>query len=125
VTPRALVVPSLMAIGMASTFWMLSSGPSLRVTFVPGVVLAYALYVTTCLRGLPPPERVLPVYIVALAVQFLHFTEEYLTHFDERFPGLWSAPAYSRELFVSFNMGAYALFTLGALILYGGGKRPR
>ncbi len=99
---------------MATTFTLLSSGPSLLVTFVPGVALAYALFWTTCWRQMPEPSRILPIYLIALAVQFLHFTEEYLTRFDIRFPGPWSAPAYPRDLFVGFNMGAYAAFTVGA-----------
>ena len=106
-----------MAIAMATVFFAFSSGPSLRLTFVPGVALAYALYRLTCERGLPPPERILPLYLVSLAWQFIHFCEEYLTQFHERFPGLWGAPAYPRDLFVVFNMGAYALFCLGGLIL--------
>ena len=103
---------------MATTFTLVSSGPSLLVTFVPGVALAYALFWTTCWRQMPEPSRILPIYLIALAVQFLHFTEEYLTRFDIRFPGLWSAPAYPRDVFVGFNMVAYAAFTVGALILF-------
>lgn len=39
------------------------------------MVTALACYLLTSYRGLPEPGQVLPLYLIALAVQFLHFTD--------------------------------------------------
>lgn len=117
--PRTIAVPiaTAMAVAMITLFWVFSSGWSLRVTFVPGVVGAYILFLLTARRKAPAREQLLPVYLVALAVQMLHFAEEYVTGFYDKFPALFGAPGYSRETFVLFNMGAYCAFVIGALII--------
>ncbi len=103
---------------MIVTFILISNGPTLLVTFVPGVIVAYIFYFLTFYKKQPAPNKILPLYLFALGIQFLHFTEEYLTGFNHKFPALFDAPEYPIELFVSFNMFAYFLFILGAIFIY-------
>lgn len=87
------------------------------------MIVAFLCYVRTSYREMPNPERVLPIFLVALAIQFLHFTEEYVYGFHLRvteiMPGM---PPFSPNVFVAFNMIAYCLFLLGALGMYRGVK---
>ncbi len=111
-------VPTMLAALLVTGFSLVSSGVSLIVTFVPGVVLAYILYLATFYKNLPQPAEVLPLYFLALGVQFLHFAEEHATNFDVAFPALFNAIPYGHNLFVSFNMVAYFMFILGGLALF-------
>lgn len=115
---RDFVIPTVIAISLILGFSVFSSGLSLIVTFVPGIILAYILYLVTFYKKLPEPSRFLPLYFLALAVQFLHFAEEHATEFEIAFPALFNAPPYSHNLFVSFNMIAYAMFILGGLAIF-------
>jgi Protein of unknown function with HXXEE motif len=110
--------PTIVAIFLIIAFSIFSSGLSLIVTFVPGMILAYVLYLVTFFRKLPDALDILPLYFFALAVQFLHFAEEHATHFDVAFPALFNAPPYPHNLFVSFNMVAYFMFIIGGLAIY-------
>lgn len=68
---------------------------------------------------MPKVDRVLPVYLLALAWQFIHFSEEFITKFYDKVAelnALW--PPMSVNLFLGFNMFAYSLFTLAALAMY-------
>jgi hypothetical protein len=60
---------------------------------------------------------VLPVYLLAIAVQCLHFTEEYVTGFQHQFPRLFGDD-WSDARFVTFNMLWLAAFVLAALGVY-------
>lgn len=120
----AIATATVMAIAMIVVFWVFSSGWSLRLTFVPGVVLAYGLFLLTVARKPPAPERLLPLYLLALAVQMLHFAEEYVTGFYVRFPELFGGGAYTAETFVMFNMSAYFAFVIGAILPYKGIVAP-
>ena len=113
-----LLVPILMAAGMIAVFVAISSGMTLLVTFVPGVVVALVFYFLTCYQRQPPPDRILPLYLVGLAIQMLHFAEELLNDFGVRFPALLGADPYPTDLFVLFNMVAYAGFLGGAIIIF-------
>ena len=59
----------------------------------------------------------LPIYLLAIAVQCLHFMEEYLTGFQHRFPRLFGAD-WSDAHFVTFNMLWLAAFVLAGLGVY-------
>lgn len=119
-----IIIATLMALAMITVFWLFSSGWSLRLTFIPGVVLAYALLLLTVRRKAPDSTSLLPLYLLALAVQMLHFAEEYVTGFYSKFPELFGGAAYSVDTFVVFNMSAYFLFVLGAIMLYRKVREP-
>lgn len=109
-----LVAPMLVAGVLTALFWILSSGWSLRVTFVPGMITAAVLYLYVRRRRLWS-ERLNELYLLGLACQLLHFAEEYLTHFDQRFPVLFGGEPYPRDIFVVFNLFSYAVFIIGWL----------
>lgn len=120
-----LVVPGLIAALLISGFIVFSSGRSLIVTFVPAMIISYITYYFTSYRKMPDPKRVVPLYFLTLGVQLLHFAEEFVGGFYERFPRLIDgSPGYSQDLFVVFNMWAYFVFIIGGLAIYQQKKIP-
>src|SRR5713226_4991500 len=57
------------------------------------------------------------IYLFGLAVQRLHFLEEYLTGFQRVYPPILGLEPWSDRFFVSLNLTALAIFILGALAL--------
>ena len=118
-----LIVPAVIALIAIVSFFLVH--PAQKFVFVPAMVLAFICYLRTSYREMPSAERVLPIYLIALAIQFLHFTEEYLYGFDHRVTEIMSGmPPFNTNVFVTFNMVAYSLFILGALGIYKGVKWP-
>jgi Protein of unknown function with HXXEE motif len=115
-----LIIGTVIALVMATAFTLLSSGLSLIVTFVPGIVVTWLTYVWLYIdkRRLPSGATFLPVFFVALAVQFIHFAEEFTTGFRTSFPLLYGGNSYSADLFVTFNMTAYFIFTLTCILVF-------
>ena len=120
-----LIIGTIIALVMATAFTLLSSGLSLIVTFVPGIVVTWLTYVWLYIdkRHLPSGAAFLPVFFVALAVQFIHFAEEFTTGFRTSFPLLYGGTPYSADLFVTFNMAAYFIFTLTCILVFTKGFR--
>jgi hypothetical protein len=116
-----LFVPTAIAIIAIAIFILLH--PGIRLLFVPAMVVAYVCHLLTSYNQTPKPERVMPIYLLALAIQFLHFAEEYVYGFHNRVVELVDGmPPISANLFVIFNMTAYCLFILGGLGIYKGAK---
>ena len=116
-----LIVPSVIAIISIVIFFLVH--PSQRLSFVPAMVVAFVCYLRTSYREMPKVERVLPIYLIALAIQFLHFTEEYVYGFHLRVTEIMAGmPPFNINVFVAFNMIAYCLFLLGGLGMYKGIK---
>ncbi len=67
---------------------------------------------------MPSPDRILPLYLLALSIQMLHFTEEYLTSLVTALPGLFGQDPYPEDYWLVFNMSAYSFFLLGGIVLY-------
>lgn len=84
VTPRDRIVGAVFVLATVATQvrWM---GRATTVLSV-GFVIAYLLWLAT--RWKNDPAAVLPLYLLAIAVQCLHFTEEFLTGFQRQFPML-------------------------------------
>ena len=80
-----------------------------------GLVIAYLLWIAGRWKNDPP--AILPLYLLAIAVQCLHFAEEYLTGFQRQFPKLMGYE-WSDARFVAFNMAWLAVFVLAALGVY-------
>ncbi|WP_423743461.1 HXXEE domain-containing protein (plasmid) [Haladaptatus sp. SPP-AMP-3] len=119
------VVPGVVALALIAVFWYLSPGLSLIVTFVPTMALAYVAHLLTTAREMPDPKRVLPVYLVAFSVQFLHFSEEFITGFYYRWPQeIFHAQPFHVKTFVLINMLSYCAFALGAVAIYKGVNGP-
>jgi len=95
----------------AQTYWM---GPAI-VLLSGGLVVTYGIWVAA--RWKNDAAAVLPVYLLAIAVQCLHFTEEYITGFQQQFPRLFGDD-WSDGRFVTFNMLWLAAFVLAGLGVY-------
>jgi len=80
-----------------------------------GLVLAYGVWAAA--RWKNDPAAVLPIYLLAIAVQCLHFTEEYVAGFQHQFPRLFGDD-WSGARFVTFNMLWLAVFVLAGLGVY-------
>jgi hypothetical protein len=95
----------------AQTYWM---GPAI-ILLSGGLAVAYAVWAFG--RWKNDVRAILPMYLLAIAVQCLHFTEEYVTGFQRQFPRLlesqWSDPQ-----FVTFNLLWLAAFGLAGLGVY-------
>ncbi len=118
-----LIVPAVIAIISIVIFFLVH--PAQRLSFVPVMVVAFVCYLLTSYREMPKVERVLPIYLVALAIQFLHFTEEYVYGFHQRIAEIMAGmPPFDADVFVAFNMIAYCLFLLAGLGMYKGVKFP-
>ena len=76
-----------------------------------GLIIAYGIWALA--RWNTDATTVLPVYLLAIAVQCLHFTEEYLTGFQRQFPRLLGGE-WGDAQFVTFNMVWLAVFVLAA-----------
>jgi hypothetical protein len=107
---------------MISIFSYMSSGLSLIATFVPGVVLAYIFYFLFCYKTNPKPAEILPLYVLGIGFQLLHFAEEHTTDFDVHFGQLFGGEPYGHNLFVTFNMISYFMFLVGGYAIYKGFK---
>jgi hypothetical protein len=87
-----------------------------------GAVLALFL---TIVRGpvngdLAIRERTARLFLVGLAAQCLHFMEEFVTRFQDRFPALLGLPAWSQNFFVVFNLIWLSVWILSAVSLQRG-----
>lgn len=80
-----------------------------------GLIIAYFLWAVA--RWKNDPVAVLPMYLLAVAVQCAHFAEEYATGFQRQFPKLIGYE-WSDTRFVTFNLAWLALFVLAAMGVY-------
>lgn len=80
-----------------------------------GLVISYLLWAAT--RWKNDPGAVLPMYLLAIAVQCLHFAEEFVTGFQRQFPKLIGTE-WSDAQFVMFNAAWLAVFVLAGLGVY-------
>jgi hypothetical protein len=118
-----LAVPSVIVLIAIAIFSLVH--PAQRFSFIPAIILAFVCYLRTSYRAMPNVKRVLPIYLIALAFQFLHFTEEYIYGFHLRVAEITvGMPPFDVNVFVAFNMIAYSLFLLGGLGMYKGMKFP-
>ncbi len=118
-----LIVPAIIAIISIVIFFIVH--PAQRFSFAPAMILAFVCYLCTSYREMPEVDRVLPLYLVALAIQFLHFTEEYVYGFQFRVTEIMAGmPPFNANVFLAFNMIAYCLFLLAGLGMYKGMKFP-
>ncbi|WBU61192.1 HXXEE domain-containing protein [Paracoccus albus] len=105
------------ALAMATVFTFASPGHALIVTFVPGVIVSWIIYLRLTMTGRPIPtsRQIIPVFALALAIQFLHFAEEFEADFQTQFPLVYEGEPISNIVFVAFNMGSYAVFLMSAV----------
>jgi hypothetical protein len=87
-----------------------------------GAVLALLLTILRKPVGDDPVgrERIARLFLIGLAAQCLHFMEEFVTRFNDRFPALLGLPAWSENFFVVFNLIWLSVWTLSAIGLQKG-----
>jgi hypothetical protein len=109
----------MIAAAMVGVF-VLVGGKPLVVTFVPGVVASWFIYVRLCTREamLPKAGHFLPLYYLTIAWQFAHFGEELATGFQRRFPELYGAEPFPVYVFILFNMVSYLVFLLATVLVF-------
>lgn len=119
-TYRREVVAATVAAAVAIIGFNFHPSPiALWWTFIPSMVIAYVCHLASTARRPTNASRVLPIYLVALAWQFVHFAEEFQGGFHRRWTEeIFGAPAMSAEFFVWANMASYAVFTLAAVAVY-------
>jgi hypothetical protein len=117
---RDLAIGTAIALVMTTLFVTLSSGRSLLVTFLPGLLVAWLLFGWMFLAKieLPRAEAFVPLFFAGLAIQFLHFSEEFVTDFRTFFPVHYGGTPYSNNLFVVFNLLSYAVFTAACVLVF-------
>lgn len=115
---KHLLIPLIIAIVAIGIFWIVSFTLNSVIVFIPGVIATYFLYLFTCYKKTPGPDRILPLYLLALGIQFIHFTEEYLTDFTIEVPKLFGGETYPMDYWIIFNMVAYFVFIIGGIILF-------
>jgi len=87
-----------------------------------GAVLALLLTILRKPVGEDPVgrKRTARLFLIGLAAQCLHFMEEFVTRFHDRFPALLGLPAWSDNFFVVFNLMWLSLWILSAIGLQKG-----
>lgn len=79
-----------------------------------GLIISYAVWRLQNIDLDQARERILPIYLIGIAVQCLHLGEEYLTGFQTELPAMFGYQ-WSDQLFVSFNLIWLAVFVLAAV----------
>ncbi len=115
---RALLIPMIIGIIAIAIFLIVSSTLTSVLVFIPGIIITYLVYLNTFYKKTPNPERILPLYLLSLGIQFIHFTEEYLTDFTTEIPRLFGQQAYPKDYWLIFNMMAYFFFIIGGIVLF-------
>lgn len=114
-----VAIGTLIALIMGVLF-IKAGGLPLVVTFIPGLVVSVFVmfYMFINKVKLPNASHFVPLFFIALGWQFLHFNEEFLTEFYEKFPVLYGGEPYSVQKFVSINMASYFVFTVSCILIY-------
>ena len=113
-----IFVPIIIASVFALLFWWASKTMLSVLLFVPLIWVALFFQYKFYYKTSPNPTLLLPLYLLVLSIQFLHFAEEYLTGFNIKLPGLMDQDPYPMDFWVVFNMVAYFVFVLGAIIIF-------
>lgn len=65
-------------------------------------------------------ERTARLFLIGLAAQCMHFMEEFVTRFQDRFPTLLGLSAWSQNFFVVFNLIWLSVWILSSIGLRRG-----
>lgn len=123
---RDSVIPGMFAFAFITLYGVKSDcAPSVMLTFGASMALAYLLYMLSSYRRMPETERVLPMYLVALALTPLHILEEFFAEFYIRFPvEIYNGDPFGAADFVLSQMVLMFLLVIGALGIYKQWKMP-
>jgi hypothetical protein len=99
-------------IAVAAQTWLLGRAVILLSV---GLGIAYLIWAVGPWKN--DPAAVLPMYLLAIVVQCVHFAEEFATGFQRQFPKLIGTE-WSDTRFVIFNLAWLALFVLAGVGIY-------
>ncbi|MBT8236511.1 MAG: HXXEE domain-containing protein [Bacteroidia bacterium] len=118
------ITPVLLAFIGIVGIWFGAPSILVKWIFICGILITLLFfYALIQPEQFPEPGKLLPLYLIALSVQFLHFLEEYHGKLYEKLPILFDFAPVDRDAFITFNMVAYSIFILGALAIYGKKKQ--
>ncbi|MDH4091022.1 MAG: hypothetical protein OEV74_03540 [Cyclobacteriaceae bacterium] len=112
---RQLLVPLLIAIITTVNIRGCFFNLNIRTSIYTWHDYPFIICLNTFYKKVPNPDSILTLYLVLLGIQFIHFTEEYLTDFNIEVPLLLGQEAYPKDYWLPFNMVAYSIFTIGGL----------
>lgn len=86
------------------------------------VVAGLALLFTIFRRGAKPDptltQRFIHLFLLGIALQCIHFIEEFVTGFYTRFPAFLGLAPWPAEFFVTFNLAWIAIWIVSAIGIY-------
>jgi len=112
------LVPTAFLIIMVIAFCTVSKGLSMILTFVPGLILSYIFYLLTVYRKVPEHKGILPLFLLGIGWQGIHFAEEFLNGYQTAFPAMFGAEPYSDQQFLIMNMTAILFYCFAAAAMY-------
>lgn len=115
---RYIVIPLGLTLLTIITFWVVSTRLASVLVFIPAIVISFIIYLRTFYKKSPNPTRLLPIYLLAIAIQLIHFSEEYLTDFVHALPNILGQDPYPLDYWIVFNMVAYSIFIIGGIIIF-------
>lgn len=89
------------------------------------LILSYIFYLLTCYKQMPEPNRILPVYLLAVGMELLHFAEEFSTGFYIRIAEeiYHTQPNTANEMVIG-QMILFFLTIVGAIAIHKKWKIP-
>ena len=113
-----LILPLIFTLAYTA-FYIIRPGNLSMFKFWGSMLLSFALYALTSYKKAPDPDRVLPLFLLAIGVQILHFTEEFISQFYIRwFTEITHKEPFSVNNFVMNQMTVYFLFIIAAIGIY-------
>lgn len=111
--------------GIMAIIFVLVGGTPLVATFIPSLFVAWLTFLVMYWKRRPLPRGTvfLPLFMLGLAWQFLHFNEEFATGFAKLFPMLYGSAAFSHAKFITINMVSYFLFSIACVLVFAKGLR--
>lgn len=122
---RDTIIPIVIALITISIWTYLSHGLSLILTFDLGMLLAVVMYFKFTHKAKCDYSTVIPFYFLSLALQFLHFSEEFVTGFFIRWPvEIFRSVPYDINSFLVVNMISYFFFVIAGIAMLKNIKFP-
>jgi hypothetical protein len=122
---RDVIIPGIFVAAFMTVYTVKSQGLTTIVSLVLPMGVSFLLYLLTSYRRMPDPSGVLPLYLLAVGIQLLHFMEEFLAKFYVRKPvEIYGANPFTVEEFVVSQMSMFFLLIIGAIGIYKRWKIP-
>ena len=98
------VLAAIFAIVLVTAVFINAGLPAF-IIFASASSIAYVLWLLTTYRRPADPERIVPLYLVALAAQVLHTVEEFVSDFPGELAALFGTEPFALDAFVVAVMG--------------------